>query len=537
MTLKPIQFLIKKLLKSKHLSIKSLELLKKETAFLFNTKCHSNIEILTEYKRLVKRKKIPKNPRLETLLLKQKSRTISGIASVAVLTKAFPCPGRCIYCPKESAMPKSYFSNEPAVMRAILCKFDPEKQVRTRINALEAMGHSAEKIELIILGGTFSSLPRQYRTWFIKKCFEGANGQNQRVKSKNNLEEVQKKNEKAKHRIIGITIETRPDLIDLKEIKYLRRLGVTRVELGVQSIYDDILNLSRRGHLVKETIKATKLLKNTGFKVCYHLMPNLPGSGPSRDLKMFEKIFSDENFKPDLLKIYPCVVTKNSPLEEYYKRKKYLPYSNKKLIELISRIKTKIPCYVRIMRLGRDIPAQNIIAGCKLSNLREYVQKEMKKKNIHCNCIRCREIREKTIKKSEAKMFRYEYKASQGKEIFLSFENKKRRVLFALLRLRIPEASPQRKKCQATRNFLCLKNSALIREIHTYGESLPIKQKKARATQHIGFGKKLIMKAEKIAQKEFNLAKMAIISGVGVRDYYRKLGYRLKDTYMIKKLK
>jgi len=346
------------------------------------------------------------------------------------------------------------------------------------------------------------------------------------------LEESQKKNEKAKCRIIGITVETRPDYIDFKEIRRMRRLEITRVELGVQSIYDDILKLNKRGHNVQSIIKTTKLLKDAGFKVSYQIMPNLPGSDFKRDIKMFQELFSNPDFQPDLLKIYPLALVKQSPLYKWYQQGKYKPYSKKRLIKLLIEIKKKIPYYCRIQRVVRDIPSKDIVeGGAKISNLREVVQKEMAERGLKCKCIRCREIKENYNPKEKLYLFRKDYNASGGKEIFLSFENKKRDKLYALLRLRLPQYDKNR-----PRHVLAgLKESAIIREVHTYGQMIPVGQK-SLSVQHKGLGKKLIKEAEKIAKKEFGFKKVAVISGVGVRDYYRKLGYRLKDTYMLKKI-
>ncbi len=291
------------------------------------------------------------------------------------------------------------------------------------------------------------------------------------------------------------------------------------VEIGVQTVFDDVLRKNKRGHLSKETIEATKLLKDAGFKVMYQMMPNLPYSNVKKDLDSFKIIFNNQKFKPDWLKIYPCLVCRGSKLYGLWKRGQFKPYSDKQLIELLVKIKKTLPYWVRMGRLFRDIPGPEIKAGCKISNLREVVKKE-----TTCKCIRCREIKG-NYKKEKLYLFRENYDGSDGKEIFLSFENKKRR-LYAFLRLRIPSAP-----------FVpVLKNSAIIRELHTFGQLSPIKDSAAASPQHKGLGKGLVKEAEKIAQEEFGISKIAVISGVGVRGYYRKLGYRLKNTYMIKTL-
>lgn len=525
---------------------------KREIAKKYKVALTSNVQLLKAYHDLVKNKRLkPHHPllkRIETLLRIRKVRSLSGIVVVSVLTKPYPCPGKCLYCPFQKGIPKSYLASEPAVQRAILNKFNPYLQVENRIKALENTGHPTDKIELRIIGGTWSYYPKKYQTWFIKECFRAANEkmlpikkprQNKRFQLMRELLKEQKKNEKAKQRIVGITIETRPDFINEKEIKRLRKLGVTRVELGVQSIYDDILEKNKRGHGVKATILATKFLKDAGFKICYQMMPNLPGSSLKRDEKMFKELFSNPNFQPDLLKIYPLALLKEAPLYKIWKAKKFKPYSFSQLKNLLEKIKKNVPYYVRIQRLIRDIPSSKVLAGgAKVSNLRQILAKEMKEKAKKCKCIRCREVREDYNLKEKLYLFRQDYQASGGKEIFLTFENKKRERLYSLLRLRIPSQYFETRFYNKTgfhRVFPVLKKAAIIREVHTYGQLVPISEKEI-APQHRGLGKKLIKEAEKIAKKEFGLKKMAVISGVGVRPYYRKLGYRLKETYMVKSL-
>lgn len=528
--------LILDLLQTKDLNLAKLEKLKKNYAKKYKISIIPNTSIIEVYQNLVKVRKIKPDKNFEEFLKTKKTRSLSGIVSIAIFTKPIQCPGKCIYCPDQKNMPKSYIDNEPAVMRAVLCNYDPIKQIKARIKALEINGHPTDKIELIVMGGTWSVHDKKYKENFIKKCFQACNTKESQRKletvsefrQNSLLETEQKRNEKAKHRIIGLTLETRPDYIDEKEIIHMRKLGATRVELGVQSIYNDVLNLCKRGHLIDKTIKATKLLKDAGFKINYHMMPNLPGSNKTKDLKMFEELFSKEEFQPDMLKIYPCVLTKYSELYKLWKKKQYKPYSDQEIINLLIKIKQKIPKYVRIMRLGRDIPANNIIAGNKISNIRQEIERTFKKKNLKCNCIRCREVRDIKFKMSNVKLKRHDYKASEGKEIFLSFEDIKNDKLLAFLRLRIPSYYFTHK----SHYIKALDNSSIIRELHTYGELIPIHNK--GKVQHFGFGKKLIKEAEKITKSEFKLNKIVVISGIGVRGYYRKLGYRLNDDYMTK---
>jgi len=516
---------VKELIKAKIKDSEDLAKIKRQIAKKHKVPCPGNIVLLKTYHSLLKKKKIKSSPSLEFLLRTRPVRSLSGIVNVSVLTKPYPCPGKCIFCPRESGIPKSYVSGEPAVERAKKLKYDPYLQTKKRIEMLKVNGHPTDKIELRVVGGTWSFYPKKYQNYFIKRCFDACN-----KRAGNNLKEAQSLNEKAIHRIVGSSVETRPDFINKLEIKRLRGLGVTMVELGVQSIYDDVLRKNRRGHGVKETILATKLLKNAGFKVLYQMMPNLMGSNLKKDQKIFEDLFKNADFQPDLLKIYPCALLKESPLYKFWKNKKYKPYKERGLIDLLKEIKKKIPYYVRIQRIARDIPSQRVVTGpAKISNLRQIIEEERKKEGWRCRCIRCREVKGNYNPKEKIYLFRENYSASQGKEIFLSFENKKRTNLFSLLRLRISFLD---------NNFIpVLRNSAIIREVHTYGQLQPLNKRKSIVSpQHKGLGKTLIKKAEEIAKKEFNLNKIAVISGVGAREYYRKLGYNLKDTYMVKKI-
>jgi len=552
------EVIIKHLLKNKIKTQADLATFKRKVGKKYRILCPSNVDLLEIYHKLVGKKRIEPLKNIEKLLRTRPIRSLSGIVNVSVLTKPYPCPGKCIYCPSQKGIPKSYLKGEPAVQRAILTNFNPYLQVQTRLKSLEKTGHPIDKIELRIIGGTWSYYPKQYQTWFVKRCFKAANEyeKNEKCKMKNeklqfkiqNLETEQKLNEKAKCRIIGITVETRPDYVDFKEIERMRNLGITGVELGVQSIYDDILKLNKRGHNIKSTIKATRLLKDAGFKVSYQMMPNLPGSDFKRDIKMFQELFSNPDFRPDFLKIYPLALVKEAPLYRQYKKGKIKVYSHKDLIKLLIEIKREIPFWCRIQRIIRDIPSKDIVAGgVKISNLREVVQKEMREKGLKCKCIRCREVRDRdspvgTVPE-KLYLFREDYPASGGKEIFLSFESikaDKRRLstpinadrkLYALLRLRIPSQFFQKKK----HSFKILDDAAIIREVHTYGQMVPVGEK-SLSPQHRGLGKKLIKIAEGITKKEFGVKKIAVISGIGVRNYWRNLGYKLKDTYMIKKI-
>lgn len=539
---------IKLILKEKLKSADDLAKLKRRFARENRCGLPTNNSILAHYRQMVKKGQIKASPALLRVLRIRNIRTLSGIASIGVHTKPLPCPGECIYCPSEKGMPKSYLSTQPAVMRAIAQKFDPYKMVSTRLRAYYENGHPTDKCELIVMGGTWSAHNPAYQVWFIKRCLEAFCDFNRRpafvpiairtlvdkqIKDEGKLwpelKKVQKKNETAKARVVGLTLETRPDFVNENEVKRMRELGATRVEMGVQSIFDDILQKNKRRHLIDDTIRATKLFKDSGFKITYHLMPNLFGSTPKRDLEMFKTIFSKPDFQPDQIKIYPTIVSKHSQLYKLWRQKKYKPYSNATLKKLLKRIKLLCPARIRIARLFRDIPKQSIEAGMNITNIRQVIQAELKKEGKYCKCIRCREARGQKVDSKNIVLIKKEYTASQGKEIFLSFESKDRKIIYAFCRLRFPE------KKNAKHYIPALQNAALIRELHTYGELVPIANKKGHV-QHQGFGKLLMTQAEKIAH-ENGFDKIAVISGIGVREYYRKLGYHLRDGYMTRDLK
>ncbi|MBU0732092.1 tRNA uridine(34) 5-carboxymethylaminomethyl modification radical SAM/GNAT enzyme Elp3 [Patescibacteria group bacterium] len=503
---KALEELVKLAIKEKPKNVIQLRRIKGEIAKKDGTGMATNAEILKAYRSLVKKGEIKEDEQLFRMLRKRDVRTLSGVAVISVLTREHPCPGKCVYCPTEKDMPKSYLSNEPAVMRAVLCEFDPYKQVEMRLRALYDNGHPTDKCELIVMGGTWSCLPPEYQEDFIKRCYDGYN-----KKESKDLEEAKKLNETAEHRVVGLTLETRPDYVDEKEVQRMLDFGATRVELGVQTVYDDILDLNQRGHRVEQTIQATKLLKDAGFKITYHMMPNLPGSDLDKDHKMFRELFTNPDFKPDQIKIYPCVVTKGSELYKWYKEGKYKPYTTEELVGLLKKVKKEMPEYVRIARLIRDIPQESIVAGSTVSNLRQLLQDG----GVECKCIRCREPREAKVDLSEAKLVKRGYVASGGKEIFLTYESSDEKYLFAFCRLRLGE-------------------KAFIRELHTYGQMLEL-AKGEKAVQHFGFGKKLLAEAEALTKKAGH-DNLWVISGVGVRDYYRKLGYNLEDNYMVKNI-
>ena len=504
------------------------------------------------YLTAVRRQPSRRSPALDRLLVRRGVRSLSGVAVITVLTKPFPCPGRCVYCPTDARMPKSYLPNEPAAARGLSLKFNPYRQVAFRLKSLNENGHPVDKIELIVKGGTWSSYPPAYQDWFIKRCFDAANafGRTNRPTSRT-LAAAQKINETAGGRIIGLTLETRPDCITPTEVVRLRRLGCTRVELGVQSVNERVLALVKRGHDAAAAARAACLLKSAGFKTDFHMMPQLPDATPASDRADIEEIFDNPDFRPDMIKIYPCVVVAEAELYGWWRDGRYRPYSDKKLLETLIAAKQKVPRYCRISRLIRDIPSDSIAAGNAVTNLRETVQREMKKRGLKCACLRCREIghavkEQPRLAQATPKLFDDIYEASGGTEHFLSFEDRQRRGVFAFCRLRLPSEALAKEGRLSTSPSLHLSTSicdllpelhgaALIRELHTYGHLVPIADRDARASQHKGLGRRLMAEAEKIASKA-GFKKMAVIAGVGVRGYYRQLGYQLRGTYMVKDL-
>ena len=471
--------------------------------------------------------------------VKKPSRTLSGVTIVAVMMKPFPCPhGKCIYCPggPEYGTPQSYYGEEPALMRALRANYDPYEQVRVRLKQYEYLGHRPSKVELIVMGGTFTAVPLDYRVWFMTNVFEAFNRYPESKPSKlPSLEEAQLRNETAKIRVVGVTFETRPDWAKERHADEMLWLGGTRVEIGIQSIYDDILMKIRRGHTVKDTIEATRVLKDSGFKIVYHIMPGLPGSDLDRDLEMVKEIFRNPDFRPDMLKIYPTLVVKGTELYDMWVRGEYKALTDEEAIELISEMYRYIPKWVRVMRIQRDIPATIIEAGPKLGNLREYVERRAIEKGIRIREIRYREVGHAIWKRGtlpkDIKIFVEEYEASGGIEVFISAEDPINDVIVGFIRMRIPSDKAHRPEIRGHK-------VALIRELHVYGPQLPVGLEPVYELQHRGWGNKLLRKAEELAIEKFDVKEMLVLSGIGVREYYRKLGYYRPSNspYMHKKL-
>ncbi|MDD3159413.1 MAG: tRNA uridine(34) 5-carboxymethylaminomethyl modification radical SAM/GNAT enzyme Elp3 [Candidatus ainarchaeum sp.] len=474
------------------------------------------------------------NIKEKKLLSIKPTRSLSGVQTIAIMLPPFDCPGKCTYCPsqfKDKTAPKSYTGFEPSTLRAQRLNYDSFEIVKNRINQLDATGNNANKIELIFQGSSFTALDYDKQEEIVKKSIDACN-----EKIAKNFELSKKNAELSKRRVVGITFETRPDICNEKDIERMLYLGGTRVELGVQNISDSIYKKINRGHKVKDVIDATKKLKDSSFKVLYHLMPGLPGSNFKSDLKNFRAVFNNPNFSPDMVKFYPCLVIKGSKLYTQWKKKEFEPINEDYAIKLLSKIKSEIPPYVRIMRVNRDIPSNVISAGIKKTNLRQLIEKQMIKDGTKCNCIRCREIglskRElnenkkiANLKDTKPKLKILKYDASDGEEYFISFENKKN--LFGFTRLRIP-SNPFLKEIT--------NRTALIRELHVYGKGISVGSEKEEASeQHKGYGQLLINEAEKIAKEKYDMKKMIIISGIGVREYYKKKFNYKDDNYFVSK--
>jgi len=493
---------------------------------------------------------------IAAVIRKKPTRTISGVAIVAVMCKPHKCPhGRCLYCPESDIAPPSYTGEEPAALRARMFNFDPYLQVYNRLLQLESIGHPLDKVELIIMGGTFPSYFMDYQEWFVTKCLQAMNNFGVKEVSVNSdpsqnfkksdltdrikipgrfryLKDTQKKNENSDIRCVGMTFETRPDYCKTEDVDRMLEMGVTRVELGVQTIYNYIYKRIERGHTVEDTIESARILRDSGIKVAMHLMPGLFADF-DRDLRIFKRLFSDERFKPDMLKIYPCLVTKGSKLHEMWEKGEYSPYTSEEAVNLIVEIKKILPKWVRTMRIQRDIPSPLIEAGVKKSNLGELVYRKLHSQDINCKCIRCREVGHKASygiepELNNVKFLKEEYKAGNGDELFLSFEDTKKDILIGFLRLRIPSLKAHRPEID--------NKTALIRELHVYGSMMPLGEKDENAWQHMGYGEKLLVEAQKIASEVYDKDKILVTSGIGVRNYYRKFGFKKLGPYMAKNL-
>jgi elongator complex protein 3 len=491
--------------------------------------------LVSIYNELVAAGEMEADPRLLERIRMKPMRTLSGVTTVTVLTKPYPCPGKCIFCPTDVRMPKSYLPDEPGAMRAVEHQFDPYAQVWSRIMQLESLGHPTDKIELLILGGTWSSYRRDYQEWFVKRCFDAMNAlarptdtlsQGERVLREGELIEVQTINESTHHRNVGLVIETRPDEITTDEIRWLRHLGVTKVQMGAQSLDDRILEMNKRGHDIECTRKATALLRAAGFKIVLHWMPNLHGATPDSDREDFARLWND--FCPDEIKIYPNQLLANAELYEYWQRGEFKPYTTEELIDLIADIKPAIPRYCRVNRVIRDIPSTNVVEGNRRTSLRQDVHDEMRRRGTKCQCVRCREVKGKSVNAAVLKLDDLVYPAGAAEEHFISYVTPDDK-LAGFVRLSLPgKDSPQT-------GISDLDSAALIREVHVYGQSLPVGAEKEGAAQHAGLGTRLLEEAERVARAA-GFQRMAVISAVGTRGYYLRRGFERGELYLTKQL-
>lgn len=473
-------------------------------------------QLVRTYRALVARGEIEPDPVLARRLRTKPVRTLSGVAPVAVLTKPHPCPGSCIFCPDDSQMPKSYLASEPGARRALLLGYDPYRQTQRRIEALRANGHRAEKVEMLILGGTWSAYPRDYQEWFVRRCLDALN-----ESLSETLAEAQVRNESAPHRNVGLTIETRPDCVTAEEVHWLRRLGVTRVQLGAQSLDDGILAINKRGHTVDDTRQAVRLLRSAGFKLTLHWMPNLLGATPESDIADFQRLWEDPALRPDELKIYPTNLLPNTKLYEHYQCGDYQPYDEDTLIELLATCKRMVPTYCRLNRVMRDIPAPEIAAGVRKSNLREAVLQRLHQAGTPCQCIRCREVRGASVKRESLRLDMLTYATDHSTEVLLSALTPRDR-LAGFLRLSLPTAPPPLAE---------LEGQAIIRQLQVYGPALALNADEPDAAQHQGVGMWLLAEAKQVA-REAGYEQLAIIAAVGTRAYYRQHGFEMGDLYM-----
>jgi len=485
--------------------------------------------LVAAYRRKVESGEWEDDPILLAKIRMKPIRTLSGVTTITILTKPHPCPGECIFCPSEVGLPQSYLSDEPGARRGVENHFDPYLQVSSRLKALHEVGHPTDKIELLILGGSWSAYPPDYREWFIRRCFEALNEENPLDDHGSvSLAEVQARNVNGVHRNVGLVIETRPDLITLESLMELRRQGVTKIQIGVQSMNDEILLRNRRGHTAADAETAVALVRAAGYKVVVHWMPNLLGATTESDREDFKKLWRKGGLQPDELKIYPCQLLESAELYRYWQAGEYYPYSEQTLISLIADVKQDVPRFCRINRVIRDIPSTLVMEGNKNTSLRQDVAALLQQRGQKCQCIRCREIRYGKVDPDSLVLTDQVYLAGQAEEHFLSFNTPDDRIV-GFLRLSLPLV-------ETTPSIPDLRQAAIIREVHVYGQSLEVGSEQAGAAQHIGLGSQLLLEAERIA-KEHQYQGLAVISAVGTRNYYADRGFELGALYMRKSLK
>jgi elongator complex protein 3 (tRNA carboxymethyluridine synthase) len=461
--------------------------------------------------------------RFDGAVRRKPSRTLSGVAIVAVMTAPARCPhGRCTYCPGglENGSPQSYTGEEPSALRGAQFHWDARAIARNRIETLEAIGHPTSKIEVIVMGGTFPSRPRGYQEEVLQGIYDGLNGTTSR-----SLSDAQTQNEVAEHRVVGLTVETRPDWCDERVLPFLLDAGVTRVEVGVECLHDEVLEAVGRAHSSGDVARATREARDRGLKVCYHLMLGLPGMDPESDLRDFERLWDEPEFRPDLLKVYPTLVLPGTPLYDDWKAGRYQPYDTATAADLLARMKHRLPPWVRIQRIQRDIPARLIAAGVRSSNLREKALDRLKSEGAHCRCLRCREAGRCATPPFDAfQMTETEYAAAGGREVFFAWEDPSTDTVAGFLRLRFPSAQ--------TPGGL---DAPVIRELKVVGSEVPVGREGTRPTeyQHRGFGQALLTAAEERARRD-GYARVYVTSAVGTREYYRHRGYERAGAHMAK---
>lgn len=533
----------------------------------------SKDQLIAGYEYLIKSGELVSNQKLKDRLKMKPMRTQSGVTTVTVLTKPFPCPGKCIFCPNDVKMPKSYLSDEPGAQRAERNNFDPYLQTYNRLLAIKNIGHNTDKVELIVLGGTWSFYPEEYQIWFVKRCFDAMNDfgvidNRKKVKSENIFEEADKVpsvtesgrrksyneiidhvekdqgrdlisetemstweelfeahtlNETAKSRCVGLVIETRPDYIDENEIIKIRKLGATKIQIGIQSLNDSVMMANLRGHGRAETENAIKLMRRAGFKIHAHWMPNLYGSTPELDINDYKSLW-DPEIRPDELKIYPTSIIANTELYDLFLKGKYQPYTHEQLLHVLTEIMPTTPRYCRLTRVVRDIPSTDIVAGNKLTNFRQIAEEELNKKGTPCQCIRCREIKAREVTEDELQLEEIKFKTPVSTEYFLSYRTKSDDKICGFLRLSLPN--------QTDEHFIKeLEGKSIIREIHVYGQVVGIGKTLEGKSQHLGLGTRLIERSKEIS-RDAGFNEISVISAIGTREYYRKKGFADDGLYM-----
>ena len=480
-------------------------------------------QVLAAYERLCAAGYLEFDPDLRAHLQMKPMRTQSGVSVVTVLTKPYPCPGQCIFCPTDVRMPKSYLHDEPGAQRAERHGFDPYAQTASRLRALEKIGHPTEKIELLILGGTWSSYRRDYQEWFVLRCFDALNGFDSAT-----LAEAQSANATGRRRNVGLVVETRQDHVDVDELRWFRTLGVTKVQVGIQTLDERVLELNKRGHDVQSTRDAFRLLRLAGFKIHGHWMANLLGATVESDVEDFSRLWSDPAIRPDELKLYPCMLVPNAELHDYWLRGEYVPYTEEQVVEVLAACKAQVPRYVRLNRVIRDFPTTNIVAGNKKANLRQVAQQRLREQGRPCRCIRCREIRREAIEFDDLELRDLVYETDATTEHFLSYETTagypETDRLAGFLRLSLPDPA-------LTHPLPELAGHAMIREVHVYGPALNLGDDSRGEAQHMGLGTRLIEQAKKIARRA-GYRRIAVISAVGTREYYARQGFEKDGLYM-----